>query len=182
MRIISGEFRNRILVAPEGQNTRPTAERAREAVFSILQNRLYGSVVLDLFAGSGAMGLEALSRGSARAVLVESDRAALRAIRENVRKLRVEARAEILGLDFTAALGRARGPFDLVFLDPPYGKGLIPQALKLLREQRLLASDALLVAEHEEDLPRIPGYEVVKNRRYGRAHFTFYQPEEETKE
>src|SRR5215475_1594705 len=142
MRIVGGQFKGRALVTPAGQATRPTSDRAREAVFNILAHAPWsdgfeGKRVIDLFAGSGALGLEAISRGAAFALFVETDAAARGAIRDNIEALglfgvtRIHRRdATDLGLK-PAGLG---DPFDLVFLDPPYGKGLGETALSRLRE------------------------------------------------
>jgi 16S rRNA (guanine966-N2)-methyltransferase len=120
MRIIAGEHRGRRIRAPEGRGTRPMLDRVREALFSTLQAELPGAVVLDLFAGSGSLGLEALSRGAERARLVESDPRALRLLRANVEALGLEDRAEVVPVDALSAAAWEAGPFDLVFLDPPY--------------------------------------------------------------
>src|SRR5436305_455422 len=131
MRIIAGRWRGRPIVAPAGQATRPTSDRTREALFSMLASRLgsfEGLAVADLFAGSGALGLEALSRGAARCTFVETDRSAIEAIRRNLAAFGAEA--EILAVP--AAQARLAGPLDLAFLDPPYGSGLAPAALAAL--------------------------------------------------
>ena len=123
MRIISGKWRGRALDVPKGDTTRPTADRTREALFSMLQSRLgsfEGLRVADLFAGTGALGLEALSRGAAHATFVEQDKAALAALKANVARL--EAKAEVMAVS-VSALGPARAPFDLLLLDPPYASG-----------------------------------------------------------
>ena len=149
MRIIAGAWRGRTLRAPAGEATRPTAERLRQAVFDMLQHapwgrRLDGLTVLDAFAGTGALGLEALSRGAAVAWFIERDRAALAALRANVAACQ-PAQAHVLAAD---VLHPPPGTLcDLVFLDPPYGQGLLPRALSALRNAGWLAPAALLVAE-----------------------------------
>ena len=132
MRIIAGAWRGRTIEAPPGAATRPTSDRAREALFSMLASRLgsfEGLRVADLFAGTGALGLEALSRGAGRCSFVETDRAAIDALRRNVGRLGAGDRADICA---QSALHGLPGPFDLVLLDPPYGSGLGPQALAAL--------------------------------------------------
>jgi 16S rRNA (guanine(966)-N(2))-methyltransferase RsmD len=120
MRVIAGEYRSRKLVAPEGETTRPTPDRLRESLFSILQDRIYGAVFYDLYAGSGSVGIEALSRGASRAVFVESDRLALRALWENLKSLGIEGRS--LVSTKRAAVAVAHGVSGIVFADPPYDR------------------------------------------------------------
>ena len=152
MRIVGGAWRGRRLVAPAGLGTRPTAERVRQAVFDRLMHAPWagrgvveGAVVLDAFAGSGAMGLEALSRGAGRAVFMERDRAALAALRANVAGCGAEARCRVVGGDvLRAGVGEACG---LVFLDPPYGAGLVGPALAALRGAGWILDGALVVVE-----------------------------------
>jgi 16S rRNA (guanine966-N2)-methyltransferase len=170
MRIIAGDWRGRSLVAPPGAATRPTSDRAREALFSMLQSRL-GSFaelrVADLFAGTGALGLEALSRGAGHCTFAETDRAALEALRRNIAALGAEARADVRPLD-AARIGG--GPYDLVFLDPPYGSGLGSLALDRLRASGALAPGALVSLETAAGEEAAPvGLELLAERRYGKA-------------
>ncbi|MDI3298709.1 MAG: 16S rRNA (guanine(966)-N(2))-methyltransferase RsmD [Bacillota bacterium] len=178
MRIIAGEWRGRKLGGP-APATRPTSDRVREAVFDLLQGRWEArGAVLDLFAGTGALALEALSRGAQRAVLVEVDPAALRVIRRNVAACGAGARVRLLGTDWRRALLRLEREgerFGIVFLDPPYRQGLLEEALRALagREDRpapLLEPGALLVAERArgEELPEGVGSFIrLDERRYG---------------
>jgi len=147
LRIIAGEVKGRRLVAPPGLHTRPTADRVREAMFSVLAGYMAGARVLDAFAGSGALGLEALSRGAASALFIERDTAAQKALRRNIENCRLPG-AEILCGD-AARLMRALPPrqFDMVFLDPPYNQGLMNTALSIIISADLLACDGLVVAE-----------------------------------
>lgn len=149
MRIITGKARGVRLLAPEGENTRPTAERAKEAVFSMLQFEMEDRQVLDLFAGSGQLGLEALSRGAAHAVFVDSDRAAAEVIRKNTLKTRLAPDCEIFCLDYPEFLRSLRGKrqFDLIFLDPPYVQKRIPDALRQLKKYRAFSPNATVVCE-----------------------------------
>lgn len=156
MRIIAGAWRGRRLVAPDGDTTRPTADRARQALFDRLahapwagREMLEGAGVLDAFAGTGALGLEALSRGAANAVFIERDRRALAALRANVAACGAQARSQVIAGDATRPPpGRACG---LVLLDPPYGKGLVPAAVAALGAAGWLAPAALVVAEMGSD-------------------------------
>ncbi|QHL91568.1 16S rRNA (guanine(966)-N(2))-methyltransferase RsmD [Sphingomonas changnyeongensis] len=168
MRIISGQWRGRTLIAPEGEATRPTADRTREALFSMLTSRL-GSFealrVADLFAGTGALGLEALSRGAGACVFVERDHAALAALKANIARLGATG-AEIRA---QAAEGFAGGPFDIVFLDPPYRSGLGVKVLpRLALEPGCWAS---IETAFDEDV-EVPGFAVDAVRRHGKAKLT----------
>jgi 16S rRNA (guanine966-N2)-methyltransferase len=168
MRIIAGQWRGRKLVAPAGRDTRPTSDRAREGIFSMLQSRLGsfdGLKVADLFAGSGALGLEALSRGAVQCVFVERDRSAIEAIRKNIAAL--SANGEVLAV----GAEHARLPFaaDLAFLDPPYASGLALPALARLD----VAPGALVSVETALNEPvEAEGYEVEAERNYGKARIT----------
>ena len=171
MRIIAGEKRSRRLAAPEGTDTRPTADRVREALFSILGRRVSGARVLDLYAGSGALALESLSRGAAAAVLVDCGAKACRVIRENIDALAYGDRAQLLRMTDTAALAKlsaAGEQFDLVFLDPPYRMDTAPVCERLAREG-LLAAGGLIVTEHaKETPPAVSGALALTDRRiYG---------------
>lgn len=181
MRIVAGEFRGRELTTPSGGATRPTASRAREALFAILAD-VSDACVLDLYAGSGALGLEALSRGAARLVLVESSKAAQHAIRTNVSTLRVEARATLLPIRAEAALRALErlGPFSLVFADPPWADAQAALGvLEKLATTPLLAPAARLVLEHAARTPPSPAAGspliAVDTRRWGDTAMTIFQ-------
>ena len=178
MRVIAGDLRGRPIRAPEGPDTRPTSDRAREAVFNILLHAAWapemeGARLLDLFAGSGALGLEALSRGAASCLFVERAEPALTAVRANIAAFKLEDRARVLKRDATALGERpaAEPPFDIAFLDPPYGKGLGEQALAALLSGGWLAEGAVVVFERGSDEAplSIAGFEVMDERRYGAA-------------
>jgi 16S rRNA (guanine966-N2)-methyltransferase len=171
MRIIAGEARGRRLFAPAGDETRPTSDRVRESLFSILGGRVAGAHVLDLFAGSGAMALEAISRGAASAVLCDSDRFAADVIARNIALVKAESRARLIRSDWRAALERLRGHrFSLIFIDPPYRMAQVYlQAAQALYDGQLLAQDAVIVMEHAADSPiALPGgFCTYDERRYG---------------
>ena len=183
MRIVAGKFRGMPLDAPKSDDIRPTADRVREALFSIIRSRvgtdLDGHRVLDLFAGTGAMGLEALSRGAAHVTFMETDRRAVAAIRANVAALREEARTSLREADATrppAAPPAGRtAPCTLVFLDPPYGRGLGAPALTALAARGWIAEDAICVIELEAKEPFAPpeGFTQLDERRYGKARLVF---------
>jgi len=181
MRIVAGAWRGRRLAAPVGAATRPTADRARQALFDVLTHApfagravLHDARVLDAFAGTGALGLEALSRGAAEAVFIEQDRAALATLRANIATCRAEARARVIVADVLIS-PRAAAPAGLVFLDPPYGKGLVPGALAALAAAGWIAPGALVVAKlgTEEEVPAIDGMSPLDDRRWGAARVAF---------
>lgn len=176
MRIIAGSHRGRKLAAPAGGELRPTSDRAREALFSILEHGeppVRGARFLDLFAGTGAVGLEAFSRGAAEVLLVERAREALALIDVNLGRLGRPGNVRVMAED-AGRLPRARQVFDIAFLDPPYRSGLAAPALETMRHG-WLAPDARVVVEIDarEDLAPPPGYEIEQIRRYGAAKFIF---------
>jgi len=186
VRIVAGRFKGRALHTPPGEGTRPTSDRARQAVFNILEHApwspgLREARVIDLFAGSGALGLEALSRGAAFCLFVETDEAARGAIRENTDALGVMGQARVHRRDATdlgVRPGSAGETFDLVFLDPPYRRGLGEIALAKLAEGLWIKPGALCVFERGSDEAdfTVPGFEVLDSRKYGAAtvHFLRY--------
>ena len=155
MRIITGSARGTRLVTAEGENTRPTSDKVKEAVFSMIQFDVEGRNVLDLFAGSGQMALEALSRGAEKATLVDSSREAAACIEENAKKTHLSGRCRIVNNTYTSYLRAAAGreKYDLIFLDPPYDSGMLPKALRALAEGELAAPGATLVCETDCDIP-----------------------------
>ena len=183
MRIVGGDLRGRALVAPPGRDTRPTADRLRQTVFDILAHGSHGEVlkgarVLDLFAGTGALGLEALSRGAAYALFVEEAVAARGAIRANIEALGLTGRTRLFRRDATR-LGPAGtvAPFALVFADPPYFKGLGEQALASALAGGWLLPGALVVLEEAGSarIAPIPGLDIVDARRTGDTQIVFLQ-------
>jgi 16S rRNA (guanine966-N2)-methyltransferase len=181
VRIVGGALRGRRLTAPPGHDVRPTADRAREGLFNILAHgaafsdfSLAGARVVDAFAGTGALGLEALSRGAAHATFLETDAAARQALQRNIAALDQGDRCDILARDATRP-GRGRMPASLVFLDPPYGMGLAEPAVTALAAAGWLAADAVVVVEHAdgEAFAAPAGFETVEARRYGAAAFCF---------
>jgi 16S rRNA (guanine966-N2)-methyltransferase len=172
VRIIAGEHRGARIFAPRGDATRPTSDRVREAAFNLI-GPVDGASVLDLFAGSGAMGLEALSRGAASAVFVESDRDACRTIQRNVEKLRVTG-ATVVQRDALQALATDRRTFDLILCDPPYGYSDLDRLSGYL--VRALVPDGLLVYETgARDEPTVEGLRTRTSRTYGSARLTLFE-------
>ena len=172
MRIIAGEWRGRPLKAPEGDTTRPTADRTRETLFSMLTSRLgsfEGLTVADLFAGSGALGLEALSRGAASAIFVEQDAAALRALRGNIANLRAQDRCDVRAAS-VLALGRVKSMPDVLLLDPPYESGAGAVALDKLNRLGWIAPGAWISVETARtETVDVKGFTVETTRDSGKA-------------
>lgn len=183
MRIIAGKFRNRSLKSPKGIETRPTSEKLRGAVFNMLQSTIEGSDFLDLFAGSGAMGFEALSRGANRAVFIDSNPEALNAIAKNIESLRVDTIAKLIKGDVFSALkrlDRLQEPFDIIYADPPYMKAFPgttlndPESIKILKaldESNLLKEGGLLFIEESCNVPlndiELSSLAFLKKKSYG---------------
>jgi 16S rRNA (guanine966-N2)-methyltransferase len=176
MRIIAGRHRGRALAAPAGDATRPTADRVRQALFDMLWHAPWGGrttiqdqLVLDAFAGTGALGLEALSRGADHCTFLETAKPALAALRANIAACREEARCAVLVADATRPPA-ARVPCGLVFLDPPYGQGLVPRALAALAAAGWIAPGALVVAETAQgEALAVPGFAPLATRSHGAA-------------
>ena len=178
MRVISGTLKGRRLVSPAGLATRPTADRIKESVFNILSGGIADRRVLDLFAGTGALGIEALSRGAQTAVFIDQAKPALDAIRRNITQLGLEDRARIIRWNIRKNLNclASHRSFDLVFMDPPYGTGAVSPALKALITCGALASTARIVIEHSDqehlDL-RVTPLTLADQRRFGKTLVSF---------
>jgi 16S rRNA (guanine966-N2)-methyltransferase len=218
MRIVAGAWRGRTLAAPPGQGTRPTADRVRQALFDMLMHAewggreaIEGAAVLDVFAGTGALGLEALSRGAATACFIESDPAALKALRANVAACKAEDRTQVLAVDVFSTVswpglarrsttvsppaahvldGRSKAgheaagkrvpePSSLVFLDPPYGLGLVPRAVTHLLRTGRIAPEALIIAETGQDECWRPDQPLLADRRHGAARMLAFRAPED---
>lgn len=179
MRIISGKWRSRPLIAPKGETTRPTADRTRETLFSMLNSRLGGFndlTVIDLFAGSGALGLEALSRGAAKAIFVEQDRNALSALDQNIARLEAHGQCDVRRIS-VLSLGPAAAPADLILMDPPYHSGAGGVALDKLNRLGWVAPGswiAIETAANEE--VSVKGFMVENSRPVGKARLTLLRP------
>lgn len=180
MRIITGKARGVRLETLEGLATRPTAERAKEALFNTLQFELSGKRVLDLFSGSGQIGLEALSRGAQSAVMCDNSAEAVKIIRKNIEKTRLDG-ALVLQCDYMAALDRLAGQkFDIIFLDPPYAARLIDRALSAIIQKDMIAEGGMIVCEDEREAPyEAEGFSLRKHGKYGRIYLSFLEKEGE---
>lgn len=180
MRVITGSARGRRLITLEGEDVRPTTDRVKEAMFSAVQFEVEGRQVLDLFAGSGQMAVEALSRGAARAVLVDAAKASLAVAEKNLTSTGLRDRAVLVNADFLSYLASCRERFDLVFLDPPYRTGLLQRALPLV-EQHMNPGGTIL-CEHPlgEEMPEVVGSFVqYRSHKYGKIQVTLYRRQAE---
>ena len=180
MRVTAGRLRGRRLDAPRGLRVRPTYDRVRESVFAILNPSVEGARVLDLFAGSGALAIEAISRGAERATLVEKDPAVLRVAAANVERLGLSEECDLLRSDALRYIGRDASSerFDMVFVDPPYGSGLQEPTLGLLSVWNGLSADGVVVLERATGRPTAPSYgrlQRSRTERYGSTEVDIYR-------
>lgn len=177
MRIIAGLRRGMKLKAPEGMGTRPTTDRVKESVFNLIQFHFPLESVLDLFAGSGALGIEALSRGAKRCVFVDADRNATALVQENLRTARFEDGASVVLKTAEAYLADCHGSFDIIFLDPPYNNGYLSPVIKTIYERALLKEGGIIIAETERDGETVPDayYPIKKSVAYGKTVITILQ-------
>ena len=176
MRVITGTARGHKLLTPEGLDTRPTTDKVKEAVCSALQFDFPGAKVLDLFAGSGQMGIEALSRGASGAVFIDADSRALNCIRQNVNACGFAERSAVLRSDAVSYLQRTTERFDIAFLDPPYRHDILPQILPLLAEK--MQKNGIIVCEHEPECKlseRILYFDLQKQKKYGKIIISIYR-------
>lgn len=178
MRVIAGKAKGIQLNTPDGMLTRPTADRVKEALFSIIQFDLPGARVLDLFGGTGQLGIEALSRGASKAVFVDSRREACQLIRSNLKKTHMESDAAVVQSDYLEYLNRCKERFDIILLDPPYAEVFLETAIKRITEIDILQSGGIIVAERPlgKELPwEFEGYTRSKDYKYGKIMLTLYR-------
>ena len=178
MRVITGKARGITLKTPEGMQTRPTTDRVKEAMFSIIQFEVPGARVLDLFGGSGQLGIEALSRGAKSAVFVDATENACKLIRENLKRTKLEQEGRVVRSDYLDYLKRCRETFDIILLDPPYAEVFLENALKYIVEIDILQSGGIIVAERPlgKDLPwDFEGYVRSRDYKYGNTLLTLYR-------
>jgi 16S rRNA (guanine966-N2)-methyltransferase len=181
MKIIAGEFKDRRLETPENYDIRPTSSRIRESIFNLLMYEIEDSYFVDLFAGTGGVGLEALSRGAGKCLFCDSDRASAAIIKRNVAACRAEDRSRIVSGDFMKALRSVREKVDIFFIDPPYATDLCARALEAIDSLDLLASNGIIIAEHDrrDSLPeRVGGLVLYRDKKYGRVVLSFYVRED----
>ena len=178
MRVITGKARGIQLKTPEGLTTRPTADRVKEALFSIIQFEIPGARVLDLFGGTGQLGIEALSRGAKSAVFVDAGEPACRLIWENLKRTKLEADAKVIRSDYLEYLKRCKESFDIILLDPPYAEVFLENALNCIGEIDILQTGGIIVTERplEKNLTvELPGFERSKDYKYGKTLLTIYR-------
>ena len=186
MRVIAGKAKGHKLVTPSSDRVRPALDQVKEAIFNILFN-VEGLSVLDLFAGSGSVGIEALSRGATDAVFVEEWSKAVAAIKRNLKHCKLEESARIIGktVDKAIVILKKEGrPFDLIFVDPPYGKDMVNPTLRTLSESPLVKEESIIVVEHhpKEPIDCIAGLALTDTRKYGQTHVSFLSPGSKTDE
>lgn len=186
MRIVTGLARGITLQTLEGDATRPTPAVVKEAVFSSIQFDLEGRTMLDLFAGSGQMGLEALSRGAEKATLVDGNRDAVNVIMANAKKTKLYPKTNILCMDWEQYIKSAanRNAFDIIFLDPPYAEELLPKVLSALFDANMVKESSIVICESgskldTEDVMIKERYDVKKEARYGRVYVTYFTPKKD---
>ena len=178
MRVITGKARGIQLKTPDGMLTRPTADRVKEALFSIINFDIPGARVLDLFGGTGQLGIEALSRGAASAVFVDAREDSCRLIRENLKRTKLEKDAKVIRSDYLDYLNRCREQYNIILLDPPYAEVFLENAIKRITEIDILQSDGIIVAERPlgKELPwEFEGYTRSKDYKYGKVLLTIYR-------
>ncbi len=180
MRIIGGKARGTKLYTLEGTATRPTLDRVKESIFNIIQNQIQESVFLDLFSGSGAIGLEALSRGATKAILCDKSKEAVNIIKKNAEKTHFEKQVEIYNLDFENCLNQIKENLDIIYIDPPYQTDYIKKALEKIQYMEFVNSETKIILEtdNEEKTLRIIkdlNFEIIDKRKYGIAHIIFLQ-------
>jgi 16S rRNA (guanine966-N2)-methyltransferase len=182
MRIITGTLKGRRLVTPKGLSLRPTSDRVKESLFNILGGEIKDKTILDLFAGTGNLGIEALSRGAKRVTFVEKNREAIRLTQKNLITCQMEDRSEVLVKDVNQAIGLLKGKgerFDLIFMDPPYEKGLIQKTIERLGTERIYHDDSILVIEHHRREPLFDisdSWNLTRQRRIGETLISFLTP------
>ena len=178
MRIIGGDARGRTIVAPAGAKTRPTQDYVRESLFNIIRWDVEDARVLDLFAGTGQLGIEALSRGAREAVFVDARRDACQVVRENLTKTHLAERAQVVQMDYLSYLGAGRGRFDLVFLDPPYAEVFLENALKRISEIDILTDGGIIICERPVEkalADDFPGLTHWRDYKYGKTAVTIFR-------
>ena len=178
MRVITGSARGRKLKTLEGDSVRPTTDKVKESIFNIIQFDIEGRRILDLFAGSGQLGIEALSRGAKSAVFVDAREDACRLIRENLKRTKLEQQGSVLRSDYMAYLARCNEKFNLIFLDPPYAEVFLENSIKRITEIDILQSGGIIVAERPlgKDLPwEMEGFQRSRDYKYGQVLLTLYR-------
>lgn len=185
MRVIAGKAKGRNLLSPVGMGTRPTLDRIKESIFNIIQNNVYGRTALDVFAGTGSLGLEAVSRGAKECYLVDKGKETYGFLKQNVQNLHFEQECKCLNMDSYEALryfGNNNITFDLIFVDPPYRKDMIPPAIEIITDKKLLSKDGIIVSKIDSIEEIYEGNNEIKlvdHRKYGNTTICIYRYVEE---
>jgi 16S rRNA (guanine(966)-N(2))-methyltransferase RsmD len=177
LRIIAGELKGRRLTTPKDDKIRPTSDKVKEAIFSMIADTYYEGVVIDLFAGTGNLGIEAISRGARRCYFGDKSRTSLVLIKENIAHCKVQDKAVVIAGDYEMVLKRISEKAQIIFLDPPYKDGLMIDCIELIDQLNLLTEDGYIIAEHSlrEKLPeQIGNLEMIKEKRYGKIAVSIY--------
>lgn len=180
MRIIGGRARGTKLYTLEGTTTRPTLDRVKESIFNIIQNDIAGSTFLDLFSGSGAIGLEAVSRGAQRAILCDRSKEAIKIIKKNIDKTHLAEQVEVYNIDYEEILKKLKEHIDIIYIDPPYHTDYIQKSLKIMQESEFITEETKIILETDNEqkiLEQIKDlkFEIIDKRKYGIAHIIFLQ-------
>lgn len=173
MRIISGKYRGKPLKSPQSNNIRPTGDKVKQALFTKLQFFIQNAIVLDLFCGSGALGIEALSKGAKRVVFVDKDKRSILLTKENLKS--INENQPVYNCSYEVALSKLKEKFDLILVDPPYASGVYENVLKLINEYDLLNEDGIIVCEHPNNMQIDTTYNIIDQKRYGTVQLTYLQ-------
>lgn len=174
MRIVAGKFKSRIINAPLGDNTRPSSDKTRQAIFNVIAPYVYDANVLDIFSGSGALAIEAISRGAKKATLIDNNVDAIRCIKNNISTLKINEQCNVIYDDYKV-IENLNESFDIILLDPPYKLNVIDEIIKIIEDNKLLNENGIIVFESDQEHVinyEVSGY-VIKNKKYGIAHVTF---------
>lgn len=174
MRIVAGKFKSRIINAPLGDNTRPSSDKTRQAIFNVIAPYVYDANVLDIFSGSGALAIEAISRGAKKATLIDNNVDAIKCIKNNISTLKINEQCNVIYDDYKV-IENLNESFDIILLDPPYKLNVIDEIIKIIEDNKLLNENGIIVFESDQE--HVINYEVngyvIKNKKYGIAHVTF---------
>lgn len=174
MRIVAGKFKSRIINAPLGDNTRPSSDKTRQAIFNVIAPYVYDANVLDIFSGSGALAIEAISRGAKKATLIDNNVDAIKCIKNNISTLKINEQCNVIYDDYKV-IENLNESFDIILLDPPYKLNVIDEIIKIIEDNKLLNENGIIVFESDQE--HVINYEVngyvIKNKKYGISHVTF---------
>lgn len=185
MRIITGIYKSRRLFSPKGESIRPTSDMVKESIFNMIAHNIVDSVIIDLFCGSGNLGLEALSRGASRAYFIDKSRSSIELAKKNIQHCQAENNSVILNADYATGLKLIREKVDIIFLDPPYESGLLLHAFEAIQKSKVVKPHGILVLEHKKslDLPEeINNFRRIKIKRYGSIYIEVFENQWEDKE